>query len=166
MVQRWSFSCWSLMPGRHCLNAYLTPLGLSPLGSGETLWSIWRGQCLRCPMPEGLSHMCLCLGARRRLSCWGLQKQPGNSSWSFRKAKRKENERGKQSKSCDTALAVKELGKIHEERKKCPPLVYFHFMVFKGSGWLSENVLVWGLTLPASTCHSFAYKPCVTSKLT
>lgn len=48
------------------------------------------------------------------------------------KAGRKENESGKQPKSCDTALAVEGFGKIHEERKKCPPLVYF--MVFKGSG--------------------------------
>lgn len=50
------------------------------------------------------------------------------------KAGRKENGSGKQSKSCDTAFVVKGLGTIHEERKKCPPLVYFYFMAFKGSG--------------------------------
>lgn len=131
----------ALVPGRHGLNASLSALG----GAWDAL-SRWV-----------LEHAALLRGQKAPFT-WSSAKTPRNPPDSFIKRGAKKM-RAESSLSCDTALAVRGERNAHH-------LFILTIWFLKEVADFFLNVLVWGLTLPARTCRSFAHKPCSTSKLT
>lgn len=141
-----------------CVNMGLKSLGNS-VGFNSQVWAEQHLGSVLCQ--RGLWPLDLCLGLRRCFSCWGLQKTPNEqtknpnhlSPWSFLEEQMKEES------SLWSSPCCRGTGENPWGEKGMPSTGLFLPDVFRGSGWFSVNVLVWGLTLPASLClQTFHYK--------